>query len=241
MNTKIKWLMVSVVLLSLLTIIFYFLNFHNGFSSNPSDWGDFGSYVGGVIGVVFSCVNMFILIITLREQIKSHNEERIRNEKEKERMRKEIIIMQINEYISIYKNSITEEMFTRDFVEMNNRLNNEDSIKDIINDFILSDTHKRYHILDNLIICLDNLRIIDHDYFQFFLNKITLESKEIIEKYLILAINSLLYENNKLFKKYLFWYISIKPEILIRNHTQSLRKLLYDSCPDGNYYYIEWV
>jgi uncharacterized membrane protein len=241
MKAKIKWLMALIALLVSLTVILYFLNFHGGFSPNSSDWGAFGSYIGGVIGVILSCVNMLILTITLREQIKFNNEEKIRNEKEKERMRKENIIIKINEYMVIFKDNITETIFTHAFMEMDRQLNNKGCIEDIVNDFILSDTYKMYHILDNLIRCLDNLRIIDNDDFQFALNKIKIESKEIIEKYLILAINSIMYKDNKLFKKYLFWYMSIKPEILIKNHTQSLNKLLQDSCPDGNYYYIEWA
>jgi hypothetical protein len=218
----------------------YFINFHNGFSDNSANWGDFGSYFGGIIGVFLTSINTFLLIITLKEQIKINNEERERRNEEKSKIANKKLMHMIDKYISIYKSKITDKVFINDFIAMNKELNTSNDTRKIINDFILSDTLKRFIIIENMIICTNKLKKLDEDEFNFIINKIEFELGENFKKYVILAINSDLYKNRKLLKQYLFWNISIKPEILIKQYTQTLYQLLNESCPDGNYYYIEW-
>ena len=226
--------------MALFSLIVYFVNFNNGFSDNSANWGDFGSYFGGVIGVLLNSVNIFLLIITVKEQLKINNEERERRYKEKVKSENEKLMNMIDRYISIYKDKNTEKVFINDFVMMNKKLNEGNPVVKIINNFVLSDTQKRFYIVDSILICVNKLKKVDEDEFNFAINKIELELGEVLKKYMILAINSDLYKNKKLFHKYLFWNISIKPEILIKKYTQPLNKLLDESCPDGEYKYVEW-
>jgi hypothetical protein len=59
--------------LSILTLIFalYFLIFHNKLSSSSNDWGNFGSYLAGTAGVLFSLVNFILIFFTFYEQRKN--------------------------------------------------------------------------------------------------------------------------------------------------------------------------
>jgi hypothetical protein len=58
--------------LSVLTMIFalYFLIFHKRLSLSSSDWGNFGSYLAGTAGVLFSLVNFVLIFFTFKEQRK---------------------------------------------------------------------------------------------------------------------------------------------------------------------------
>jgi len=58
-----------VVLISIGTIINYFLHFHDGLSDNNSDWGAFGDYVGGLLNPFFSFLAFIFLIWSIRIQI----------------------------------------------------------------------------------------------------------------------------------------------------------------------------
>ena len=49
---KILLLAIAVLLLSLLIYLFVF---HQGLSNNHEEWGSFGSYIGGIGGIVLSC------------------------------------------------------------------------------------------------------------------------------------------------------------------------------------------
>jgi hypothetical protein len=43
----------------------YFYQFWGDLSSNSSDWGDFGSYLGGVIGAIFASFSFLVLLYTI--------------------------------------------------------------------------------------------------------------------------------------------------------------------------------
>lgn len=44
---------------------FYFDQFSGGFSSKSSDWGDFGSYIGGAVGAIFASLSFLALLYTV--------------------------------------------------------------------------------------------------------------------------------------------------------------------------------
>jgi hypothetical protein len=44
---------------------FYFDQFSGGFSSKSSDWGDFGSYIGGAVGGTFASLSFLTLLYTV--------------------------------------------------------------------------------------------------------------------------------------------------------------------------------
>ncbi|WP_455668246.1 hypothetical protein [Phocaeicola sp.] len=58
-NPSIYILVASVIVLFSF-IAAYFYKFHNCFSDNPNDWGNFGSYMGGVCGLFVSIVAIWV-------------------------------------------------------------------------------------------------------------------------------------------------------------------------------------
>lgn len=53
-----------IILISILPISLYFYKFHSGLSSNPTDWASFGSYIGGILGPIFSGLSLLVLSVT---------------------------------------------------------------------------------------------------------------------------------------------------------------------------------
>lgn len=58
-----------VVFILVIVLALYFIQFHSGFSNNQSDWGFFGGYLSGVIGIV----SIVLLYTTYREQRKTNH------------------------------------------------------------------------------------------------------------------------------------------------------------------------
>ena len=54
MPNRIKWLVYIAAATAIFIVLTYFYNFHSGFFKVQSDWGSFGSYVGGTVGAVFA-------------------------------------------------------------------------------------------------------------------------------------------------------------------------------------------
>lgn len=61
-------LFILTALLAAVTFFYYFNNFKGSFSSKSDDWGDFGSYIAGTLGIVLSTANFIFLYLTFREQ-----------------------------------------------------------------------------------------------------------------------------------------------------------------------------
>ncbi|MGP0851770.1 hypothetical protein ACJ8PZ_18555 [Serratia sp. CY83950] len=60
----IKNTILIIIIISILPISLYFYKFHSGLSSNPTDWASFGSYIGGILGPIFSGLSLLVLSIT---------------------------------------------------------------------------------------------------------------------------------------------------------------------------------
>lgn len=58
------------LLIALFSVIYYFFIFSGGISSEQTDWGLFGDYVGGFIGSMISLVAVLLIFITYRLQQK---------------------------------------------------------------------------------------------------------------------------------------------------------------------------
>lgn len=56
----------------------YIFKFHDSnLSGNPSDWGSFGSYIGGIVGATFASLSFVCLLITVllqRKELKNNSE-----------------------------------------------------------------------------------------------------------------------------------------------------------------------
>lgn len=70
-----KVLIISSSIIAGLTLILYFIKFHEGLSSNVDHWGGFGSYIGGTIGVIFAFASVIFLYETLKSQRQSSDEQ----------------------------------------------------------------------------------------------------------------------------------------------------------------------
>ncbi|MFA6925284.1 MAG: hypothetical protein WC223_13645 [Bacteroidales bacterium] len=74
---KKKILPIMAILIVAILIIFlgiYLLKFHSNLSLEHSDWGDFGSYFAGTIGVCFSLLGVIFLYMTFFQQRKQQFE-----------------------------------------------------------------------------------------------------------------------------------------------------------------------
>jgi hypothetical protein len=56
---------VLAIVFVLVACYFYFDQFSGDFSPNPSDWGDFGSYIGGTVGALFASLSFLALLYTV--------------------------------------------------------------------------------------------------------------------------------------------------------------------------------
>ncbi|KAA8727565.1 hypothetical protein F4W05_13160 [Ewingella americana] len=73
----ILWLIIPIAILFAITpLLIYFHTFNSRLSSNPQDWGAFGSYLGGVYSTLFGSLSVFALLLTLNEMKKANIQER---------------------------------------------------------------------------------------------------------------------------------------------------------------------
>lgn len=65
MRTK-NILIAAILILSIFLITYIFV-FHNGLSSNHEEWGSFGSYIGGIGGIILSCSILYYTYLIDKE------------------------------------------------------------------------------------------------------------------------------------------------------------------------------
>lgn len=66
---------ISCIIITVLTFYFYFQVFDSTFSDQNSDWGDFGSYISGILGTFAAFLNAFAFIFLTILLYKSQNEQ----------------------------------------------------------------------------------------------------------------------------------------------------------------------
>jgi uncharacterized membrane protein len=74
MKKKLIIYIIVVAIISVASIVFYFINFKNGFSGVNSDWGNFGGYIAGTVGICFSLLGVILIYITFFQQRKQQFE-----------------------------------------------------------------------------------------------------------------------------------------------------------------------
>ncbi len=67
----------SCVIASLIAapIILYTVSIGGGFSHKNEDWGDFGSYIGGIYSVMFSAASLIAVLYSMQKTQKNHREQ----------------------------------------------------------------------------------------------------------------------------------------------------------------------
>lgn len=131
---KTKWFFICILLVIGVSLIIYFVIFHNGLSKYSNDWGNFGSYIGGVGNVVLSFALLwFTYKADKREENTKQREENNKQRENEMQLLKQIEIILVK--TSEYENIITEircanihERGTKEFsdkIEYQNKLNIE--------------------------------------------------------------------------------------------------------------------
>ncbi|HFF9519552.1 TPA: hypothetical protein ACGFAK_004227 [Serratia marcescens] len=83
MNLKYKAWLCFIGLILFIPIGIYTITLHAPLSKSNSDWGAFGSYIGGVYGPIFTFISVLVLIYTLKEMQKNNRNQTEQNMKEK--------------------------------------------------------------------------------------------------------------------------------------------------------------
>lgn len=73
-KTLVKILVWFLILINIIFIGLYLCKFNFGLSNTHSDWGDFGDYSSGTIGVCLSLLTVFFMYLTFKEQRKERFE-----------------------------------------------------------------------------------------------------------------------------------------------------------------------
>ncbi|MGI3071794.1 hypothetical protein [Vibrio alginolyticus] len=133
MNTR-NYILCGLVVLGIvsLPLVTYFLNFPGDFSQSNSDWGDFGSYIGGTVGALLSGLGFIILSVTLVITI-THNYSERESSREANELAKASyeaqIIHQKNEFnlqlINSYIDALNVQIGRRTFPELKTSDNDE--------------------------------------------------------------------------------------------------------------------
>ena len=66
---KLKIVIIIASLLFLLPFIIYLLEFNGGLSDIVSNWGDFGSYIGGLVSAIFSFASFTMVVVIFFQNI----------------------------------------------------------------------------------------------------------------------------------------------------------------------------
>jgi hypothetical protein len=71
MKKYIIFIITGLVIITALIFCLYFSKFNNGFSDNNADWGSFGGYIAGTVGICFSFFTLFLIFQTFKIQRKA--------------------------------------------------------------------------------------------------------------------------------------------------------------------------
>ena len=70
---KTKNILILAISVLFLFMFIYVVVFHQGLSSNHEEWGSFGSYIGGIGGIVLSCSIFYYTYLIDKEHKRSEN------------------------------------------------------------------------------------------------------------------------------------------------------------------------
>lgn len=120
---NLNWLLYVAIALLIVTIGFYFFNFNNGFSTERSDWGTFGDFVGGTLNPLFAFLSLFAIIYTIRIQTEELEYSREELKATKEELEKSRIAQEEqSQSFKIQNESIKQQAFENTFFQLVNAL-----------------------------------------------------------------------------------------------------------------------
>lgn len=116
-----KYLLYGAIFLFCVTLAFYFYTFHNGFSTDHTEWGTFGDFMGGTLNPIFAIFTLFAIIYTIkiqteelelsREELKATREEFAKSSQAQQEQ---------SESFKIQNNSIKLQSFENTFFQLMN-------------------------------------------------------------------------------------------------------------------------
>ena len=74
---KTKNILIAAILVLFLFLFIYVFVFHQGLSSNHEEWGSFGSYIGGIGGIILSCSIFYYTYLIDKEHRRAENNTKI--------------------------------------------------------------------------------------------------------------------------------------------------------------------
>lgn len=122
---KLNWLLYVAIGLLLSTLGFYFYNFNNGLTSESSNWGAFGDFMGGTLNPIFALFSLFAIIYTIKIQTQELEFSREELKATKEELEKSRIAQeeQSNSF-RIQNKSISIQTFENNFYQLINLFSN---------------------------------------------------------------------------------------------------------------------
>jgi hypothetical protein len=78
---KRKWLLLLAIVACIIPVIAYIIRFYSyGFSKDPTDWGTFGDYIGGVYSVILSIIAIYVTYMISEREDKAKEKRKILTE-----------------------------------------------------------------------------------------------------------------------------------------------------------------
>lgn len=74
---KTKYILIAAIFVLFLFLLTYIIVFHQGLSSNHEEWGSFGSYIGGIGGIILSCSIFYYTYLIDKEHRRTENNTKI--------------------------------------------------------------------------------------------------------------------------------------------------------------------
>lgn len=116
---KLNYLLYIALILLISVLILYFWHFHNGFSTDKSDWGAFGDFVGGTLNPLFALLSLFAILYTIKIQTQELEYTREELQATKEELSKSRVAQEEqSKAFKIQNLSIKQQTFENTFFKM---------------------------------------------------------------------------------------------------------------------------
>lgn len=116
-----KYLLYGAILLFIITLGAYFLNFHEGISTDHTEWGTFGDFMGGTLNPIFAIFSLAAILYTIKIQTEELELSRKELEATRDELRKSSEAQQEqSDSFKIQNESIKLQSFENTFFQLLN-------------------------------------------------------------------------------------------------------------------------